>query len=278
MAMKPLTNFVLQQVFEILLRDPVDYSIVAYLNDIKTSGLTNEVTMVYPQGGRGNVRIGRGFAHSRHVTLNVESATFNMDVLAAQNGTDIKTGKTTRTKYVEVPLVTGQTTYDVTAAVKGTDDTHYIDVIYFLTSDGTKVASVTEDTAATTQGKFSYATSTNKGTITLNETDLSTYMGENYLATKIAMAYDVQTGEDAAVIHVEAGAVPDTVLVTAYGIASDKCTGKFYKAQIEGRAQIDGNWSFDLSADGDPAVHSLSLEFLKDCGSSDLYTFMVFTE
>ena len=83
MAMKPLTNFVLQQVFEILLRDPVDYSIVAYLSDIKTSGLTNEVTMVYPQGGRGNVRIGRGFAHSRHATLNIESATFNMDVLVA---------------------------------------------------------------------------------------------------------------------------------------------------------------------------------------------------
>lgn len=278
MANKPLTNFVLQQVFEILLRDPVDYSIVAYLSDIKTSGLTNEVTMVYPQGGRGNVRIGRGFAHSRHATLNVESATFNMDVLAAQNGTEIKTGKTTRTKYVEVPLVTGQKTYDIAAATKGTDDAHYVDVIYFLTSDGTKVASVTEDTAATAQGKFSYATGSGKGTITLNETDLSTYMGEGYLATKIGMAYDVETGEDAAVIHVEAGAVPDTVLVTAYGIASDKCTGKFYKAQIEGRAQIDGNWSFDVSADGDPAVHSLSLEFLKDCGSSDLYTFMVFTE
>lgn len=278
MANKPLTNFVLQQVFEILLRDPVDYSIVAYLSDVKTSGLTNEVTMVYPQGGRGNVRIGRGFAHSRHATLNVESATFNMDVLAAQNGTDIKTGKTTRTKYVEVPLVAGQKTYDVAAATKGTNDAHYIDVVYFLTSDGTKVASVLEDTAATTQGKFGYTAGSGKGTITLNETDLSTYMGEGYLATKIGMAYDVETGSDAAVIHVEAGAVPDTVLVSAYGIASDKCTGKFYKAQIEGRAQIDGNWSFDVSADGDPAVHSLSLEFLKDCGSSDLYTFMVFTE
>lgn len=277
MAMKPLTNFVLQQVFEILLRDPVDYSIVAYLSDIKTSGLTNEVTMVYPQGGRGNVRIGRGFAHSRHATLNVESATFNMDVLAAQNGTQIITGKTTRTKYVEVPLVASQTAYIVDAAHKGTDDAHYVDVVYFLTSDGTKVGSVTEDTTAAA-GKFTYTTASAKGTITLDKTDVSKYMGEGYLATKIGMAYDVETGEDAAVIHVEAGAVPDTVLVSAYGIASDKCTGKFYKAQIEGRAQIDGNWSFDVSADGDPAVHSLSLEFLKDCGSSDLYTFMVFTE
>ena len=274
MAMKPLTNFVLQQVFEILLRDPVDYSIVAYLSDIKTSGLTNEVTMVYPQGGRGNVRIGRGFAHSRHATLNIESATFNMDVLAAQNGTQVVTGKTTRTKYVEVPLETGKTAYTIDAAYKATDDAHYIDVVYFLTSDGTKVGSVTEDSTAAA-GKFTYSTN---GTITLDETDVSTFMGAGYLATKIGMAYDVETGEDAAMIHVEAGAVPDTVLVSAYGIASDKCTGKFYKAQIEGRAQIDGNWSFDVSADGDPAVHALSLEFLKDCSSSDLYTFMVFTE
>lgn len=277
MANKPLTNFVLQQVFEILLRDPVDYSIVAYLSDVKTSGLTNEVTMVYPQGGRGNVRIGRGFAHSRHATLNVESATFNMDVLAAQNGTDIKTGKTTRTKYIEVPLVASQTTYIVDAAYKGTDDAHYVDVVYFLTSDGTKVGSVTEDSTAAA-GKFTYTTGSGNGTITLDKTDVSKFMGKGYLATKIGMAYDVETGEDAAVIHVEAGAVPDTVLVSAYGIASDKCTGKFYKAQIEGRAQIDGNWSFDVSADGDPAVHALSLEFLKDCSSSDLYTFMVFTE
>ena len=277
MAMKPLTNFVLQQVFEILLRDPVDYSIVAYLSDIKTSGLTNEVTMVYPQGGRGNVRIGRGFAHSRHATLNIESATFNMDVLAAQNGTQVVTGKTTRTKYVEVPLVKGQKAYTIDAAHKGTYDAHYIDVVYFLTSDGTKVGSVTEDSTAGS-GKFTYTTKSTEGTVTLDETDVSKFMGAGYLATKIGMAYDVETGEDASVIHVEAGAVPDTVLVSAYGIASDKCTGKFYKAQIEGRAQIDGNWSFDVSADGDPAVHALSLEFLKDCSNSDLYTFMVFTE
>ena len=182
MAMKPLTNFVLQQVFEILLRDPVDYSIVAYLSDIKTSGLTNEVTMVYPQGGRGNVRIGRGFAHSRHATLNIESATFNMDVLAAQNGTQVVTGKTTRTKYVEVPLETGKTAYTVSAAHKETDDAHYIDVVYFLTSDGTKVGSVTEDSNAGS-GKFTYTTGSTEGTVTLNETDVSTFMGAGYLAT-----------------------------------------------------------------------------------------------
>ena len=51
-------KFSMQQVFEILLRKPADKSILAYLEDVKTSGLENTVEMTYPTGGRGNVYIG----------------------------------------------------------------------------------------------------------------------------------------------------------------------------------------------------------------------------
>lgn len=51
-------KFAMQQVFEVLLRKPVDRSIIAYLTDCKTSGLENTMEMVYPTGGRGNVYIG----------------------------------------------------------------------------------------------------------------------------------------------------------------------------------------------------------------------------
>lgn len=51
-------KFSMQQVFEILLRKPSDKSILAYLEDVKTSGLENTVEMVYPTGARGNVYIG----------------------------------------------------------------------------------------------------------------------------------------------------------------------------------------------------------------------------
>lgn len=43
-------NFAIQQVFEILLRDTVTKAPIAYLDNTKTSGLTNEQVMVYPTG------------------------------------------------------------------------------------------------------------------------------------------------------------------------------------------------------------------------------------
>lgn len=43
-------KFAMQQAFEVLLRKPVDKSIIAYLTDCKTSGLENTMEMVYPTG------------------------------------------------------------------------------------------------------------------------------------------------------------------------------------------------------------------------------------
>lgn len=39
-------KFAMQQVFELLLRRPDDGSIIAYLTDVKTSGLENTMEMV----------------------------------------------------------------------------------------------------------------------------------------------------------------------------------------------------------------------------------------
>lgn len=46
-------KFSMQQVFELLLRRPVDRSIIGYLTDLKSSGLENTMEMTYPTGGRG---------------------------------------------------------------------------------------------------------------------------------------------------------------------------------------------------------------------------------
>lgn len=58
MALATPRKFSMQQAYEILLRKPVDRSIVAYLTDCKTSSLENTVEMVYPTGGTGNVYVG----------------------------------------------------------------------------------------------------------------------------------------------------------------------------------------------------------------------------
>lgn len=39
-------KFVMQQVFELLLRKPIDKRIVGYLTDVKTTGLENTMEMV----------------------------------------------------------------------------------------------------------------------------------------------------------------------------------------------------------------------------------------
>ena len=41
----------------------------------------------------------QGFAHSRRATFTVESATFNTEVMAIQNGTEIATGSQEITYY-----------------------------------------------------------------------------------------------------------------------------------------------------------------------------------
>ena len=75
--------------------------------------------------------------HSKHATFNIENATWNTDVLAAQNGTDVVMGETTYTKYVQIDLKEGTTAYDLPLpAVKKTGATMYIGTIYGTQKDG----------------------------------------------------------------------------------------------------------------------------------------------
>ena len=68
--------------------------------------------------GAGNVYIGGGFAHSRRATLNVDVATFNTDVLAMQNGTEVYTGSTSITYYDTIEAESG--TYKTKFTATGT--------------------------------------------------------------------------------------------------------------------------------------------------------------
>lgn len=262
-------KFAMQQVFELLLRKPSDKSIIGYLTDTKTSGLENTMEMVYPTGARGNVYIGTGFGHSRRATLNVTLATWNTDVLATQNGTEVYTGST------EV------TYYDIIQGVNSTFKTKFtaigatgaeIGYVYKLEDDGTYSKTYTQAQTATETGQFAYASATK--TITFATADTEAPSGGQY----IACAYKFKTANNAQRITVNADAIPPTVLVSAYGLARDICNGELFPAVVEGTAQVDGNWNFDLSSDGEPVVQNLSMEFVKGCLSKELYTFTVFTE
>lgn len=275
-------NFVIQQVYEILMQKPSDESIIGYLKHCKTSSIENTQEMVYPSGGKGNSYIGRGFGHSKHATFNIESATWNTDVLAAQNGTDVVMGETTYTKYVQIDLKESTTEYELTLpAVKKTGATRYIGTIYGTQKDGDYVKVLTEDDSAST-GKFTYTPevtsgSAKKAKITLQEDDVTEMIG-TLGCTKLSMAYTVKSNAKAQRINIKTNTMPDTALVTAYGLVADICDGSLYPCIVHGMAQIDGNWTWDLTADGDPAVHNISMEFVAGCESDDLYSIIIDTD
>jgi hypothetical protein len=267
-------KFAMQQVFEILLQKPSDNSLIAYLTDTKTSGLENTVEMVYPTGARGNVYIGGGFAHSRRATANVTMATWNTDVMAAQNGVDVEENVPSVTHYDVIQAGTGgalATTYKA-IGLAGKE----IGYIYKLADDGTAEKTFTQSSETTpSAGEFVYDATTKAITFYVDsETPANSETpieGERY-----ACVYDFKPAASSQ-ITISGDAIPDVAIATFYGLARDICNGELYPAQIKGRVQINGNWSFDVSADGDPAVQDLSMEFVKGCLENDLYTFTVYT-
>lgn len=260
-------QFSMQQAFEILLRKPIDRSIIAYLTNCKTSGLENTMEMVYPQGGAGNVYVGGGFAHSRRATLNVTVATFNTDVLAIQNGTEVSTGSTDIT-YYDVIEAGSDGKYTTKFTATGTAGSE-IKFVYIVGADGTYSKEYTQASVAS-EGKFAYDSGTKEITFGGSDTPAA--------GDIIACAYTFKSATNAQTIHVAADGIPPVVLATAYGIAKDVCTGELFPCEIEGQAQVDGNWNFDLSADGEPVAQNLTLEFVKGCLNNTLYTFKVYTE
>lgn len=267
-VLKTPREFSMQQVFEMLLRKPVDMSIAAYLTNTKTTGLENTVEMVYPAGGRGNVYVGGGFAHSRRATLSVTNATFNTEVMALQSGTELYQGSTA-IRYYEVVTVGSDTTLKTKFKAIGTAGAE-INFIYKVDpSNGTYEKSFSQVADSPEAGEFSYTSESKTFEFNTSETPKE---GDVY-----AMSYEFQSADNAQVVSVTGDGIPATVLVTAYGLAKDTCTGELFPCQVDGLAQIDGNWNFDLAADGDPVVQNLSMEFVKGCMDNKLYDFKVYT-
>ena len=190
--------------------------------------------------------------------------------MAVQNGTEVVTGSTEITYYDTITVGASGAASTKFKAV-GTAGTE-ISFVYKVKSDGTYEKSWTQAASPDTKGTFAYNASSKA--ITFAEADDEKPVEGDILVC----AYKFKSADNAQTIEVNSDGIPDVVLVSAYGIARDICTGELFPAVIEGQAQIDGNWNFDLSADGEPAVQSLNMEFVKGCLDKTLYTFKVFTE
>ena len=199
--------------------------------------------------------------------MNVTVATFNTEVLAIQNGTEVVTGSTPIT-YYDVIEANGGKYYTKFKATGAADNE--IKFVYIVGADGTYSKTYKQAATTTEAGTFSYDSGTKE--ITFNSTDGPT------AGDMIACAYSFKSDTNAQTITVNSDGIPPVVLATAYGIAKDVCTGELFPCEIEGQAQVDGNWNFDVSADGEPVVQNLGLEFVKGCLDKTLYTFKVYTE
>lgn len=233
--------------------------------------------------GRGNVYIGGGFAHSRRATMNVTVATWNTEVVALQNGTEVQTGSTEVT-YYDVISIAGETSATTKYKAIGMEGAE-ITYVYGVKSDGTYGETWTQGAkpAMAENGTPDNWNPDTTGTFTYDPQNKTIYFAEADAEklkefNAIACAYTYKSDDKAQTIMINSDGIPAVVLVTAYGIARSICDGKLYTAVIEGQAQIDGNWNFDLSADGEPAVQSLNMEFVKGCLNNTLYSFKVITE
>ena len=266
-------KFAIQQVLNLLLRRPADKKIIAYLDNLKTSGLENTMEMTFPTGGRGNLYIGMGFAHSKRAVLNVQVATWNTEVMAAQNGTEVQTGETEVVEYDIFTFVTGQRWKTKFTAIG--DRNEELSFVYVLNSDGTQGKVYTQsDSIGMTGDNFIYVPETRSVVFPIEEQEALKAAN-----VKLCCAYRRMTsGDEATRVNLKGTSIPSVVLVTGYGVVVDICSNIAYLCQFNGKAQIDGNYTFDLSADGDPSVQSLNLEFVRDCGVDELYSFVIYDE
>ena len=201
--------------------------------------------------------------------------------MALQNGTEVATGSQELT-YYDVIEAGGTSTAPVfktkykaigttTGGVSNNDEIVHI---YIMNGDGTmgkeykQVATLSGAAAA----EFTYDSSTK--VITFNDKENGAPVYED----KLVCAYTYKTADNAQRIELHTDAIPALVLVTAYGIAKDTCTGDLFPCTVEGTAQIDGNWTFELTADGDPVVQDLTMNFVRGCIGNKLYDFTVSTE
>lgn len=191
--------------------------------------------------------------------------------MAIQNGTAIATGSQQITYYDTIKVGTETKTTFTAIGAKGSE----IGFIYPLNSDGTygdPYVQVSENGSSAAR-EFTYEPTTKVITFNSTEPSVAPVEGE-----QLACAYTFATADNAQRIELTSDSTPSTALVSAYGIARDVCTGELFPCVLEGTVQIDGNWNFDLTADGDPVVQNVSMEFVKSCTSNKLYDFTIYTE
>lgn len=259
------SKFAVQQIFTVDAFNLETGELEARFEDLKTSTLSNNGTVVYAQGGVGNPKI-IGFSHSKESTLEIESAVISGGALGIQTGSGlIDLTETTLIPFDEVVTVSDNaatTTYTATGTTG-----EEIGFAYVLAEDGSIAKTLTQAATAESAGKFTYTTAGKK---------LTFFTGDVPNGSQVLVVY-YPTASSAYQINNSTEVFAQNVRLHCRTLFRDTCTGKDYVGVLViYKAKAGEEWSFELSADGDPAVHSISFEALKSCASPTLWDIFIY--
>lgn len=261
------SKFAVQQIFVVDAFDLETGALVARFEDLKNSTLNNNGTVVYAQGGVGNPKI-IGFSHSKESTLELESAVITGGAMGIQTGSGlIDLTDSTAIPFDEVLTAAGSSSITATTTYTATGATgKEIGFAYILNTDGTVKKTLTQGSTATT-GSFAYASASK---------ELSFAAGDVVAGDKILVVY-YPTAASAYQISNSTEVFAQNVRLHCKTLFRDTCTGKDYVGVlVMYKAKAGEEWSLELAADGDPAVHAISFEALKSCESPVLWDIFIY--
>lgn len=256
------TKYGLQKVFHIRGYD-TDGRLALDLRKMMETTFENNQTTTYLTGGRANANTA-SFDHSKMARITGSSATIDEQLLAAQIGTDTADlTNATEIEYEDILTVTVADTLTTTYTPTGTADSE-IGFIYALSSDGsinstfTQGATVAADVFALS-GK----------TITFNT-------GEAPVGTIFKVIY-YPTAATAKRWTNSTQSFSRTLRIVADVLFKDACTDELVQGQLVAeKGKIMGEFTWNVTSSGDPAVHDFSCEFLETCVSEKLWDWYIF--
>lgn len=267
MAVINYNELAVQQVFSIDAFTLDTGALLARLTHLKTSSWANNGTIVYAQGGVGNPKI-IGFGHSKTSTLTTTSATISDGSWGMVTGSGVnKIANGVGPQYSEVITATTADTVNTTYIATGTVGSE-IGFAYVLNEYGGVTSTYTQTTATAAAQTFAYASATKTLTFATGTLPVGSKVLVFYYPTIVSANYITNRTDKFAM----------NVKVVANTIFVDTCTALQYAGQLVFyKAKVGEETTFDLSADGDPAVQNLTFEALQSCLSPKLWDIYLYS-
>jgi hypothetical protein len=256
-------TYALAKVFNIRTYDIDTGEMNLSLKKLKETTFTNNSDTVWVTGGQAGTRLA-SFDMGKTATIAGASAVVSDELISIQTGTDVATLiNSTLFRYEDVLTISSDvaiTTYTATGTV-GSE----IEFAYILDANGDKIATLTQDAAATPT-KFTYTPLTKT---------IAFASGAYTNGTKVRVIYNPTA---ASMKHMQSNSqtFAKTVKVEADCLLKDVCRDKYVYGQIQAdKGKISGAFEWSLSDGGEATVHNFECEFLESCASEKLWDFYI---